>query len=65
MKAKELKELSKIFRKTLGKEPDEWWATEQEIWDKLSKKFVMWYNNYGRKELEKKICAEQGKLRGE
>lgn len=60
MKTQELKEIVKIFRKTLGKEPDEWWATEQEIWDELSKKFIMWYNNYGRKELEKKRGREKG-----
>ena len=52
MTATELKLLSKEFRRTLGDRKDERWATDQEVWDDMSKKFVQWYNNYGKKWLE-------------
>jgi len=53
MTSTELKELTKLFRKRLSDQKDEWWGTDQEIWNDFAKDFVQWYNNYGRKELEK------------
>lgn len=52
MTSTELKLLSKEFRKTLGDRKDEWWATDQEVWDDMGKRFVRWYNDYGKKWLE-------------
>ena len=54
MKPSELKELCQKFARTLDNDDkDEWYNTERGVWNEFSKNFVQWYNNYGKKQLEK------------
>lgn len=46
MTVTDLKELVKKFGKTLDdKKPDEWWDTDKNVWDEISKKFIQWVNS--------------------
>ena len=43
MKVKEIRALVREFKKTLNnKNMDEWWGTDKDIWDGISKKFLNW-----------------------
>lgn len=54
MTVTQMKEICKKFSKSLDdKKMDEWYATERDFWDGMSKKFIMWLNN-NRKLLEEK-----------
>ena len=43
MKVKEIRALVKEFNQALdNKEKDEWWGTDRDIWEGISKKFLNW-----------------------
>ena len=52
MKVKEIRALVKEFGQSLDKkEKDEWWGTDRDIWDGISKKFLNWLER-NRKKIE-------------
>lgn len=52
MKVKEIRALVKEFRQSLdNKDKDEWWGTDRDIWDGISKKFLNWCER-NRKKIE-------------
>ena len=52
MKVKEIRALVKEFKQSLdNKDKDEWWGTDRDIWDSISKKFLNWCER-NRKKIE-------------
>jgi len=50
MTTSQMKKAINDFKRTLDKkEKDEWWGTEREIWNDISKKFLIWFDKNKKK----------------
>lgn len=50
MTTSQMKKAINDFKRTLDKkDKDEWWGTEREIWNDISKKFLIWFDKNKKK----------------
>ncbi len=67
MKVKEIRALVKEFSQSLkngkdDKDMDEWWGTNKDIWDGISKKFLNWCERNRKKIENQPINSSEAKV---